>query len=600
MDPWRLHCIPDPTLWDTSIWPFRRVSRWVTANRLRGSAWVPRQHLAACIPPTAARTSLLPDTKPSPRAHFLLFDLLFSSPTKRTQPNLNSITRGIHQDALNRPRPPVFSNSSSVTVNIKQFYVSPSSSTPSALPSQVDLNFSNQLRSSRSSSLTPTATIHGQDLPVFTTDSQQSPWLPSSSTSLPALSAQSPAQQQPPPLQDFVLFDQPITQHRPHNRTALQPPTRGINLNQQHRSHHLSPSLQNQRVANIIQATGHKTTSSAFTNRYSSTTQNSRPQQFYASSAPSSATNLNIQNRAQQRPPVPLFPKSTGSISHGKQGNKMFSGNYTFYQQSPSDMRLQPHSELDLLDFATFDGGASTEAAFASPANQTYDLSSSVPSSVVSNMGTVSPQELLLHEPYMSAPSSTALTALTSPSIFDGSPDFDHFDISPSFGHSDLENPDTWFSLFPDANPLPPTQAEQPTQPQPELIQPVQQTVQPTIEQTVSSVEASPATQSEDLEVASPGSGHQRRKSSVSSPSGRHSSVAGVGSRRRDKPLPPIIVEDPSDVVAMKRARNTLAARKSRERKAQRLEELEAKIEELIAERDRWKNLALAHGASTE
>jgi hypothetical protein len=473
-------------------------------------------------------------------------------------------------------------NSGSVTVKIKQFYVSPSSSTPSALPSQVDLNFSTQLRSSRSSSLTPTATIHGQDFSVFTTDSQQSTWLPSSSPSLPALSAQSPAQQQPP-LQDFVLFDQPITQHRPHNRNALHPPTRGINLNQQHRSQHLSPSLQNQRVANIIQATGHPITSSAFTNRYSST-QNSRPQHFYASSAPSSALNLNTQNRAQQRPPVPLFPKSTGSIPHGKQGNKMF-------------------SELDLLDFATFDGGATTEAAFASPANQTYDLSSSVPSSV-SNMGTVSPQELLLHEPYLSAPGSTALTALTSPSIFDGSPDFDHFDISPSFGHSDLDNPDSWFSLFPDAKPPPQaqtqTQAEQQTQPQPDLIQAVQQTVQPSVEQAVHSVEASPATQSEDLEVSSPGSGHQRRKSSASSPSGRHSSVAGVGSRRRDKPLPPIIVEDPSDVVAMKRARNTLAARKSRERKAQRLEELEAKIEELIAERDRWKNLALAHGASKE
>ncbi|KAK1779652.1 hypothetical protein QBC45DRAFT_432306 [Copromyces sp. CBS 386.78] len=491
----------------------------------------------------------------------------------------------------------------SVTVKIKQFYVSPSSSTPSALPSQVDLNFSTQLRSSRLSSLTPTATIHGQDFSVFTTDSQQSTWLPSSSPSLPALSAQSPAQQQPP-LQDFVLFDQPITQHRPHNRNALHPPTRGINLNQQHRSQHLSPSLQNQRVANIIQATGHPTTSSAFTNRYSST-QNSRPQLFYASSAPFSALYLNTQNRAQQRPPVPLFPKSTGSIPHGKQGNKMFSGNYTFYHQPPANMRLQPHSELDLLDFATFDGGATTEAVFASPANQTYDLSSSVPSSV-SNMGTVSPQELLLHEPYLSAPSSTALTALTSPSIFDGSPDFDHFDISPSFGHSDLDNPDSWFSLFPDAKPPPEaqaqtqTQAEQQTQPQPDLIQSVQQTVQPSVEQAVHSVEASPATQSEDLEVSSPGSGHQRRKSSASSPSGRHSSVAGVGSRRRDKPLPPIIVEDPSDVVAMKRARNTLAARKSRERKAQRLEELEAKIEELIAERDRWKNLALAHGASKE
>jgi hypothetical protein len=80
--------------------------------------------------------------------------------------------------------------------------------------------------------------------------------------------------------------------------------------------------------------------------------------------------------------------------------------------------------------------------------------------------------------------------------------------------------------------------------------------------------------------------------------SSRPSSVAGVGSRRRDKPLPPIIVDDPSDTVAMKRARNTLAARKSRERKAARFDELEEKIAKLTAERDHWKTLALAHGAS--
>ena len=63
--------------------------------------------------------------------------------------------------------------------------------------------------------------------------------------------------------------------------------------------------------------------------------------------------------------------------------------------------------------------------------------------------------------------------------------------------------------------------------------------------------------------------------------------------RRRHEPLPPIIVEDPSDTLAMKRARNTLAARKSRERKAQRFDELEERIKVKAAERDYWQSIAL-------
>ena len=93
----------------------------------------------------------------------------------------------------------------------------------------------------------------------------------------------------------------------------------------------------------------------------------------------------------------------------------------------------------------------------------------------------------------------------------------------------------------------------------------------------------------------------QPRRKSSNSPSaghGRHSSVAGVNSRRRDKPLPPIIVDDPADTTAMKRARNTLAARKSRERKAQRLDDLELKIAKLEEERDHWKRIALSRTGS--
>jgi hypothetical protein len=230
--------------------------------------------------------------------------------------------------------------------------------------------------------------------------------------------------------------------------------------------------------------------------------------------------------------------------------------------------------DLDLDDFTAFEGGAST-TAYSSPAlPSVFDLSGSASSSTT-NMGTVSPQDLLIQEPFMSAPNSTALTALTSPSIYNESPEFgDCYDVSPSFGSGDFDtgSTDAWFPLFPQSNPRPET-AQKPA-----------------------SAEQSPASKSEDLEVAA-ALGHRRKSSGASPPSSRPSSIAGVGSRRRDKPLPPIIVEDPNDVVAMKRARNTLAARKSRERKAQRLEELEEKIMKLTAERDHWKNVALAHGA---
>jgi hypothetical protein len=226
----------------------------------------------------------------------------------------------------------------------------------------------------------------------------------------------------------------------------------------------------------------------------------------------------------------------------------------------------QPPPGFDFEDFTAFEGGAPA-SAFSSPANPAFDLSSSVHSS---NMGTVSPHDLLMNEPFMSAPNSTAFTNLTSPSIYNESPDFnDSLDVSPSFDGSKLDGSDTWFSLFPDAQ--------------------QNQVPAPAIEQ-------SPVSPSEELEVVDKPT--QRRKSSnASSPSGRHSSVSGVGSRRRDKPLPPIIVEDPNDTTAMKRARNTLAARKSRERKAQRFEDLEEKIRKLEAERDHWKQLALASGA---
>jgi hypothetical protein len=267
-------------------------------------------------------------------------------------------------------------------------------------------------------------------------------------------------------------------------------------------------------------------------------------------SAPSSAA-FNQQSRPA-RPPVPLFSQSTGSV--------------------PQTAKMMNAADVDLDDFTFIEGGAST--AFSSPAvPMVFDFNGSMSSS--SNLGTVSPHDLFLQEPFMSAPNSSALTALTSPSTYNESPDFDAFNTSPNFGSSDFDGPaDKWYPLFP--------QESAPAAAAPEA-----------------SLENSPLQTSDDMDstvMERSSSGESRRKPDNSPPSsgGRHASVAGVGARKRDKPLPDIIVEDPTDIIAMKRARNTLAARKSRQRKAVRFEELEERISKLEAERDHWKKIALA------
>jgi hypothetical protein len=233
--------------------------------------------------------------------------------------------------------------------------------------------------------------------------------------------------------------------------------------------------------------------------------------------------------------------------------------------------------DMELFDdFTAFEGGAATQntfnSAYSSPAVPTiYDTKTNLSSSSSTNMGTVSPHDLLVRDPFASAPNSTAFTNLTSPSTYTESPEYrDNFDVSPFIGNGDLDHSlagDPWYPLFP---------ADEQVE--------------------VSQVDSSPLLPEEELEVSEAlrsTSGRRRSGTNSSPPSGARASVSGVSSRKREKPLPPIIVEDPNDTVAMKRARNTLAARKSRQRKMQRFDELEDRIVKLEAERDHWKELAL-------
>lgn len=322
-----------------------------------------------------------------------------------------------------------------------------------------------------------------------------------------------------------------------------------LNQHRRHSSHLASAgSLQNQRVAAIIQATGHNNISTTgLTNRFHSPAQQQQhfnPQQFYASSAPSSSTQLKQQR--QTRPQVPLFSQSTGNI--------------------PQTPNMAMH-DMDLFDdFTAFEGGSaqtSFASAYSSPAVPTlYDIQPNLSHSSSTNMGTVSPQDIFSRDFSGTAPNSTALTNLTSPSDYNVSPEYND-DFSPFIGtHADLDQAlaaDPWYPLFP--------QDDKPN-----------------------NVDQSPLVVDEDLEETLNSS--RRRSASSGSPTS-HSAVAGVGARKREKPLPPIIVEDQNDTVAMKRARNTLAARKSRQRKMQKFEDLEDEITKLKAERDHWKNIAL-------
>lgn len=78
------------------------------------------------------------------------------------------------------------------------------------------------------------------------------------------------------------------------------------------------------------------------------------------------------------------------------------------------------------------------------------------------------------------------------------------------------------------------------------------------------------------------GEAKEKLRRSGSSPS---STKAGILAHKRSRPLPPIIVDDPTDMVAIRRARNILAARKSRQKKMVRVEELENEIAKLEEER---------------
>ncbi|KAF2131420.1 cross-pathway control protein 1 [Dothidotthia symphoricarpi CBS 119687] len=195
---------------------------------------------------------------------------------------------------------------------------------------------------------------------------------------------------------------------------------------------------------------------------------------------------------------------------------------------------------------------------------------------------TVSPKDIFA-DPFGldslgSAPPSAAFTNLTSPDLND-SPFIDPYDCSPAFHGDSLSS--EWPSLFPDEE----SRVIETVRTAAPVPLPMERTISnQSMERSSSSSNGSPYILN----------GSFGRKSSIT-----NSPVTnGISkSRRRKGPLP-AIVPDPQDKIAYKRARNTLAARESRQRKFAHVEDLERRNSELEAEIEKWKNIALAHGYS--
>lgn len=403
---------------------------------------------------------------------------------------------------------------------------------------------------------------------------------------------------------DFVLFPSPATT-TPRaasttrrntdcvpatSRTALNPPRLGQTYHgQQHyqrrrNSTHQSPSSvspsQNLRVSGIIQGTGSLSSSPSIQQFNSSPGQ--QQQRFYANSAPSSTTGLHQQSH-RRRPPVPLFPNSTGNIQQQTIPTMALSHSFEGISSPEESSSLEPEltrARSDVSSDSMFDFNNDNNGFTSAPSSSDGLLDGSLDFGThfesindpappqTPNLLTVSPKDLMVDS--MSAPPSGAFTDLTTPgtSLYDSPFVANSTETSPLFAEESFtDDPDQWPSLF----------------------DPIEEDTSKGPVSHFAGVSPSPT-------YVAPKMSRNGSSPGQSTHHGRHASTSGVGSKRRDKPLPAITVEDPNDVVAIKRARNTMAARKSREKRVERTEQLVNQVTQLEAEVEHWKNIAIGMG----
>lgn len=250
-----------------------------------------------------------------------------------------------------------------------------------------------------------------------------------------------------------------------------------------------------------------------------------------------------------------------------------FEGNLFFeaeYHDPSLGLTLSLDPSNSMFNFDEFTVSNPHDGLFDAPLNfDTID-------ELASDQQTISPKDIFMNDT-TSAPPSGAFTDLTTPgtSTFESPYMANSTETSPLFtdNPSFEDDPDKWPSLF--------AETEEPSRPTTSTLY------------YLDSPKTSHVAPKMSRNGSSPG-----QPSSRQSHKGRGSfaAAAGVAPKRRDKPLPDIKVEDPNDIIAVKRARNTLAARKSREKRVEQKEALVVENIDLKEDVAYWKGIAMALG----
>jgi hypothetical protein len=390
--------------------------------------------------------------------------------------------------------------------------------------------------------------------------------------------------------QDFVLYPQQPVSRPPVNSwderspaplsaSLNQVPVKNQSLvNRRHTVQYSSVNVHQQQIKSVQQVNRlfPQSTGSLFppssSYRYSPSSQKRLAHRLYAASVPSNSPLAN-------RPPVPLFNSTQNTPNYQKNQHKqhqthpqqhrrvMSSSNIA---QGNYSLRLHPAASLtesvpdmdandlpltdfplDLFDLPTQsplldDLTSPISSMMASPLPDSFAAYLTTSSAPVPP-GTVSPKDL------MSGPPSSFSTELGTPqSAFDSPADlsFGHF-TSPVFvADGDLPaDQDDWSSLFPDSHDM-------------------SEDLNMTLSTFAQEMTSKPRPSTASMSAASPES---YTDGDAASPKAKN---------KRNLPVPKF---DPGDPVAVKRARNTMAARKSRRRKLEKQEQMEDRIRELEA-----------------
>ncbi|KAE8376533.1 hypothetical protein BDV26DRAFT_305501 [Aspergillus bertholletiae] len=340
-------------------------------------------------------------------------------------------------------------------------------------------------------------------------------------------------------------------------------------LQQQQQQQHSASPVQVPHLTRLAsQSTGFPLSSS---HRFSPSTRK-HLLRLHAASVASNSPPAVLNSAYPNRPPVPLFNSPANSTYQKRQqvqiNNRRIMSTSNIAQDLPDLFDL--HADRFGDDLVP-----TTEPTMLSPQQMTAGvMAGSDPLADVPS-GTISPKDLFMDA---SAPPSASFTDLSTPSF--ESPGYFSQDTSPMFA-TDMElgpGVEEWGSLFPSTEDF-------------------------SLGFDATALDIAAALSQSEAKVQAPSASPMVRTTSsrASSPSTRsvtkHSTVAGVNARSR-KPLPPIKF-DSGDPVALKRARNTEAARKSRARKLERQEEMQRRIDELeksLEEAQRreqyWKALA--------